>query len=276
MDTQRTTALQQRLQQRREMFFNKENSPAPSTGTAATPNFRAPNTAPPQPPTSAPPSAGARGVKDTLAVLNNKENAYGSTNGVGQKPSVAPKPRDVSPKPDAAVTKKPRQLDGYVGFANLPNQVYRKSVKKGFDFTLMVVGETGLGKSTLINSMFLTDIYSSSYPGPSQRLKKTVSVETNKVILKESGVNLNLTIVDTPGFGDAVDNSDCWNPVLTYVESQYEAFLEAETKVSRNPSMSDTRVHACLYFVAPSGIIIFSYVIHDSITQIIIFYFFLS
>ena len=32
-------------------------------------------------------------------------------------------------------------IDGYVGFANLPNQVYRKSVKKGFEFTLMVVGE---------------------------------------------------------------------------------------------------------------------------------------
>ena len=33
-----------------------------------------------------------------------------------------------------------KQLDGYVGFANLPNQVYRKSVKRGFEFTLMVVG----------------------------------------------------------------------------------------------------------------------------------------
>lgn len=33
-----------------------------------------------------------------------------------------------------------KELDGYVGFANLPNQVYRKSVKRGFDFTLMVVG----------------------------------------------------------------------------------------------------------------------------------------
>ena len=28
-------------------------------------------------------------------------------------------------------------------------QVHRKSVKRGFDFTLMVVGEAGLGKSTL-------------------------------------------------------------------------------------------------------------------------------
>lgn len=34
-----------------------------------------------------------------------------------------------------------KNLEGYVGFANLPNQVYRKSVKRGFEFTLMVVGE---------------------------------------------------------------------------------------------------------------------------------------
>lgn len=33
----------------------------------------------------------------------------------------------------------------YVGFATLPNQVHRKSVKKGFDFTLMVAGETARG-----------------------------------------------------------------------------------------------------------------------------------
>lgn len=33
-------------------------------------------------------------------------------------------------------------------------------------------------------------------------------VETTKVLLKENGVNLHLTVVDTPGFGDAVDNSE--------------------------------------------------------------------
>lgn len=51
------------------------------------------------------------------------------------------------------------ETPGYVGFANLPNQVHRKSVKKGFEFTLMVVGESGLGKSTLVDSLFDTDIY---------------------------------------------------------------------------------------------------------------------
>lgn len=34
-----------------------------------------------------------------------------------------------------------KKLMGYVGFANLPNQVHRKSVRKGFNFTCMVVGK---------------------------------------------------------------------------------------------------------------------------------------
>jgi hypothetical protein len=33
-----------------------------------------------------------------------------------------------------------RKLTGYVGFANLPNQWHRKSVRKGFNFNVMVVG----------------------------------------------------------------------------------------------------------------------------------------
>uniref|UniRef100_A0A182JXS3 Septin-type G domain-containing protein n=1 Tax=Anopheles christyi TaxID=43041 RepID=A0A182JXS3_9DIPT len=148
---------------------------------------------------------------------------------------------------------KPKELDGYVGFANLPNQVYRKAVKKGFELTLMVVGESGLGKSTLINSMFLSDIYhAEQHPGPSKRIKKTVAVESTKVLLKENGVNLTLTVVDTPGFGDAVDNSNCWLPIVDFVESKYEEYLTAESRVHRT-ALPDSRVHVCLYFIAPSG-----------------------
>ncbi|ERE75588.1 septin-7, partial [Cricetulus griseus] len=146
----------------------------------------------------------------------------------------------------------PKNLEGYVGFANLPNQVYRKSVKRGFEFTLMVVGESGLGKSTLINSLFLTDLYSPEYPGPSHRIKKTVQVEQAKVLIKEGGVQLLLTIVDTPGFGDAVDNSNCWQPVIDYIDSKFEDYLNAESRVNRR-QMPDNRVQCCLYFIAPSG-----------------------
>ena len=54
------------------------------------------------------------------------------------------------------------------------------------------------------------------------------------------------------GFGDAIDNSNCWDPVISYVESQYDSFLDAETHV-HHVQLSDTRVHVCLYFIAPSG-----------------------
>jgi len=179
--------------------YGVNNKPA-TNATASSGPTSLPNSAPPQPPTSVP-----RNVKDALNILNNS-NAASKTNGdvdstnnrkfstekiaasnaTPAAPVATSEGSDIDPTtvaPPTATSVKPtakkvKQLDGYVGFANLPNQVYRKAVKKGFEFTLMVVGESGLGKSTLINSMFLTDIYSPDYPGPSQRLKKTVATHT--------------------------------------------------------------------------------------------------
>ena len=103
----------------------------------------------------------------------------------------------------------------YVGFANLPNQVFRKSIKRGFQFTLMVVGESGLGKSTLINSLFLTDLYvNSDYDDSAFKVGKTMEMNASTFELKEGGVRLQLTVVDTPGFADNIDNTDCWNAVI--------------------------------------------------------------
>jgi len=140
---------------------------------------------------------------------------------------------------------------GQIGFSSLPSQVYRRSLRRGFEFSLMVVGESGLGKSTLVNSMFLTDIYSSASEEVAPA-KQTLEVETHSVVLEEGGVKLSLTVVDTPGFGDQVDNSGCWLPISSYVDEQFDKFLEAETRVNRI-ELVDSRVHACLYFIAPSG-----------------------
>ncbi|XP_055629443.1 septin-7 isoform X3 [Toxorhynchites rutilus septentrionalis] len=188
--------------------------------------------------------------RDAILNANNHHESLLQNNGHHDSNKILNE-RHEKEKP--MVKSKPKELDGYVGFANLPNQVYRKAVKKGFEFTLMVVGESGLGKSTLINSMFLSDVYHpEQHPGPSKRVKKTVAVECTKVLLKENGVNLTLTVVDTPGFGDAVDNSNCWIPVVDFVESKYEEYLTAESRVHRT-AIPDTRVHVCLYFIAPSG-----------------------
>ncbi|TKR81718.1 hypothetical protein L596_015545 [Steinernema carpocapsae] len=146
-----------------------------------------------------------------------------------------------------------KTITDYVGFANFPNQVFRRSIKNGFEFTLMVVGETGLGKSTFINTLFLTEVYGT--PPEDQRvyIPSTVQVESKTVRLVENDVKLNLTFVDTPGFGDAVDNSKCWDPIIKFVDDRFTEYLTEETKIERKQTIPDRRVHLCLYFIAPTG-----------------------
>ncbi|XP_034498432.1 septin-5 isoform X1 [Ailuropoda melanoleuca] len=141
----------------------------------------------------------------------------------------------------------------YVGFATLPNQVHRKSVKKGFDFTLMVAGESGLGKSTLVHSLFLTDLYKDrKLLSAEERISQTVEILKHTVDIEEKGVKLKLTIVDTPGFGDAVNNSECWKPITDYVDQQFEQYFRDESGLNRK-NIQDNRVHCCLYFISPFG-----------------------
>ncbi|XP_028938155.1 septin-4 isoform X2 [Ornithorhynchus anatinus] len=141
----------------------------------------------------------------------------------------------------------------YVGFATLPNQVHRKSVKKGFDFTLMVAGESGLGKSTLINSLFLTDLYRDRrLLNAEERITQTVEITKHSVEIEEKGIKLRLTIVDTPGFGDAVNNTECWKPLADYIDQQFEQYFRDESGLNRK-NIQDNRVHCCLYFISPFG-----------------------
>lgn len=146
-----------------------------------------------------------------------------------------------------------KKLKGYVGFAQLPNQVFRKCVRKGFHFTVMVVGEGGLGKSTLVNTLFNTTLYPpKEYPGPHAERPRTIAIQSISADVEESGVRLRLTVVDTPGYGDFVNNCDSWQPILDNIEARFDAYLEQENRVNR-AKMIDNRVHACLYFIEPTG-----------------------
>jgi len=146
-----------------------------------------------------------------------------------------------------------QETSGYVGFANLPNQVHRKSVKKGFEFTLMVAGESGLGKSTLINSLFMTDLYPDRIiPPAAERLNRTVQIESSTVEIEERGVKLRLTVVDTPGYGDAIDNTDSFQQIIKYIDDQFERYLKDESGLNRK-NIVDNRVHCCFYFISPYG-----------------------
>ena len=77
--------------------------------------------------------------------------------------------------------------------------------------------------------------------------------------------------MDTPGFGDFVNNDDrcafffsrlaedaspscplSWKPIVENIESRFDSYLEQENRVNRS-KISDNRVHACLYFIQPTG-----------------------
>uniref|UniRef100_A0A8C5M7P4 Septin 5 n=1 Tax=Leptobrachium leishanense TaxID=445787 RepID=A0A8C5M7P4_9ANUR len=139
----------------------------------------------------------------------------------------------------------PDQEKQYVGFATLPNQVHRKSVKKGFDFTLMVAGERNTKYYITLHSYYLGYIYT-------QRISQTVEILKHTVDIEEKGVKLKLTIVDTPGFGDAVNNTECWKAITDYIDQQFEQYFRDESGLNRK-NIQDNRVHCCLYFISPFG-----------------------
>ena len=76
-------------------------------------------------------------------------------------------------------------------------KVHRKSVKRGFEFTLMVVGESGLGKSTLVDSLFLSDLYANrKIPPVEERVNRTTEIEKTTMEIEEKGVKVkNLLII---------------------------------------------------------------------------------
>ncbi|KAI0226814.1 Septin-11 [Lamellibrachia satsuma] len=141
-------------------------------------------------------------------------------------------------------------LSSHVGFDSLPDQLVNKSVQQGFCFNILCVGETGIGKSTLMDTLFNTHFEST----PSSHDLPNVTVKTNTYELQESNVRLKLTIVDSVAFGDQVDKSDSFKPIMEYIEKQFDMYLQEELKVKRSlHTFHDTRIHACLYFITPTG-----------------------
>jgi septin 7 len=88
-----------------------------------------PTRASPSPPTS----AGSNLVEQMNAVHSQQASEPAPTTISSKNPKAA-----AAAASDMNIVR--RKLTGYVGFANLPNQWHRKSVRKGFNFNVMVVG----------------------------------------------------------------------------------------------------------------------------------------
>ncbi|CAO3608503.1 unnamed protein product [Cunninghamella blakesleeana] len=128
-----------------------------------------------------------------------------------------------------------------------------KAKRESFSLNIMVVGETGLGKSTFVNSLFQTDIYKQGLNVIQPPLEATSSIESLTYELEEDGIKMLLTITDSPGFGDKCDRSKDLEPIINYIEDQYKSYYEKEKKIQERKPIHDTRVHLCFYFINPTG-----------------------
>ncbi|XP_012880227.1 PREDICTED: neuronal-specific septin-3 [Dipodomys ordii] len=162
------------------------------------------------------------------------------------------------PRPKPAVPMKPVSINsnllGYIGIDTIIEQMRKKTMKTGFDFNIMVVGQSGLGKSTLVNTLFKCQVSrKASSWNREEKIPKTVEIKAIGHVIEEGGVKMKLTVIDTPGFGDQINNENCWEPIEKYINEQYEKFLKEEVNIARKKRIPDTRIHCCLYFISPTG-----------------------
>jgi septin 3/9/12 len=119
---------------------------------------------------------------------------------------------------------------------------------------LYLSGQTGLGKSTLINTIFASHLIDSKgRTHPEEVIRSTTEIHPVSHIIEENGVRLRLNIVDTPGYGDLINNDRCWDPIVKYIKDQHSAYLRKELTAQRERYIQDTRIHCCLFFIQPSG-----------------------
>uniref|UniRef100_A0A9L0JRG8 Septin 9 n=1 Tax=Equus asinus TaxID=9793 RepID=A0A9L0JRG8_EQUAS len=168
---------------------------------------------------------------------------------------MADTPRDAGLKQVPAPRNEKAAVDfGYVGIDSILEQMRRKAMKQGFEFNIMVVGQSGLGKSTLINTLFKSKISRKSVqPTSEERIPKTIEIKSITHDIEEKGVRMKLTVIDTPGFGDHINNENCWQPIMKFINDQYEKYLQEEVNINRKKRIPDTRVHCCLYFIPATG-----------------------
>lgn len=139
-----------------------------------------------------------------------------------------------------------------VGLSSLSKQIYRKVARQGYEFTLMVCGEANLGKSTLLQTLFSPEGQPLGEKVALKAAPQTLTVQPRTIEINEHGISFKLNIIDTPGFGDAVNNSRCWEPLVQHIDDAFKHYLRDESSVDRK-NIKDERVHCLLYFLNPSS-----------------------
>ncbi|CAN6630276.1 cell division control protein 11 [Trichomonascus vanleenenianus] len=134
----------------------------------------------------------------------------------------------------------------------------KKSQKRGLKFTVMLCGAGGCGKTTFINTLCGREVVSpldrpvfDAQEAHEDPVMELVTV-CEDLPDDHNGV-LTIKFIDTPGFGDSLDNTQSFERILRYIEEQFDEVLAEESRIKRNPKFTDNRVHALIYFIEATG-----------------------
>lgn len=136
-----------------------------------------------------------------------------------------------------------------------PHKIWRKKYIK-----LMVVGDSGLGKTTLVKALMSTpgerlQVHDGSYTPTEQFLRDPDSLcSTISWRDEEDRVIWIYKIQDTPGYGDDLNVERSIANLVRFVEDQNLKWLEMEQSCERKDDLlevEDPRVDVCLFAIPP-------------------------
>lgn len=111
-------------------------------------------------------------------------------------------------------------------------------------FSLMVAGSCGSGKSTLLNSLVDREIVN---------IDPSTEINIYLLNLESDGNMQKITFIDTPGFGNSMNDEALQDSIVDYIKDQFDSYIEEETKIRRNAKYEDTRVHCLVYLIPATG-----------------------
>lgn len=133
-----------------------------------------------------------------------------------------------------------------IGLKMLPLQTEAACSRQGAEFTMVLAGCRGTGKSTFLNTLIGENLEDTSAPYVKGQ------VRSRRFTLVENKFDIKLTVVDMPDFGADMDNQYSWLPIIKHIEEQFRQYLIQEEQPVRN-QIKDNRVHVCIYFIAPTN-----------------------
>lgn len=147
----------------------------------------------------------------------------------------------------------------------LGDQLTREWRRAGINFRVMLVGESGLGKTTFTRALLRPYVpehlldRGQLAEGLGEPVRaRTVGIQEITHPVENDGFPVEFEIIDCPGYGDSVDSTGWIDNIVDYITRRFSAHYEAlgspprqdGEHTSMNALQRDGLVHVCLYFIA--------------------------